>query len=163
MNPESLFQLSKKAFCFVQENTYENPIITSLLSHSLWLIGIFLIHSWIFHNTFKCIFSKNFIITPTDKTPGSWLAVVYLLFGYINNYFTWCVIQWRTSSCTSSLSHTYDSLNKLYIYLSAKKEVTELTSWLPQWLYLLRQWSCKILNCMLNRLAFCNYAFSDMR
>ena len=38
-----------------------------------------------------------------------------------------------------------------------------MTSWLPQWLYWLRQWSCKILNCMLNRLAFCNYALADMK
>ena len=68
-----------------------------------------------------------------------------------------------TSSYTWWLSHTYESFDKLYIYLSAKKEVTELTSWLPQWLYLLRQWSYKILNCMLNRLAFCNYALADMK
>ena len=92
-------------------------------------MGIFLIHSWIFHNSFECIFSKNFIITPTDKTPGSWLAVVYLLFGYINNYFTWCVIQWRTSSCTSSLSHTYDSLNKLYKLLFIYQRKKRSRSW----------------------------------
>ena len=50
------------------------------------VIELFLIQSWIFHNILKCFFSKNFKITPTDKTPGSWLSVVYLLFGYINNY-----------------------------------------------------------------------------